>query len=199
MSLRSIDRWDHYVQSPPALFGLSRWWNIDGKIEIFCLLLNVTHLKGLMSVKTSLSPVTTKCSSNYPPTSTGPGSTGSVTLTRINKLLIAGFTYAVVLYGWICSYDEVQIVIFFTNETRKTGKSGLTFLPVPLCWIRSCCHLHCGLHDLNDVQLLHAKYEMKFWIHRRRICRSISGTHGPPAVFVSVWIFFSGLVTCNRR
>lgn len=37
---------------PPALFGLSRWWNIDGKIEIFCLLLSVAHLKGLMCVKT---------------------------------------------------------------------------------------------------------------------------------------------------
>lgn len=34
-SLRSMDRWDHYVQKPLALFGLSRWWNIDGKIEIF--------------------------------------------------------------------------------------------------------------------------------------------------------------------
>lgn len=47
---------------PPALFGLSRWWNIDGKIEIFCLLLNVARLKGLMCVKIFLSPVTTKCS-----------------------------------------------------------------------------------------------------------------------------------------
>lgn len=36
---------------PPALFGLSRWWNIDGKIEIFCLLLSVARLKGLMCVK----------------------------------------------------------------------------------------------------------------------------------------------------
>lgn len=59
--------------------------------------------------------------------STGPGSTGSVMLTRINKLLIAGFTYVVVLYCWICIYDEVYVDIFFPNETRKTGISGLTF------------------------------------------------------------------------
>lgn len=48
---------------PLALFGLSWRWNIDGKIEIFCLLLNVAHLKGLMCVRTFLSLVTAKCSS----------------------------------------------------------------------------------------------------------------------------------------
>lgn len=48
---------------PLALFVLSWWWNIDRKIEIFCLLLNLGRLKGLMSMRTSLSPVTAKCNS----------------------------------------------------------------------------------------------------------------------------------------
>lgn len=98
MSLRSMDRWDHYVQKPPALFGLSRWWNIDGKIEIFCLLLSIAHLKGLMRVKTF--PVSCYVSQQHPLTSTGAESRGSVELKRIDELLKGGFSYTPVVAGF---------------------------------------------------------------------------------------------------
>lgn len=72
---------------PPALFGLSRWWNIDGKIEIFCLLLSVARLKGLMCVKTfPVSCYSKNVAQQCPLTSTGAESKGSVELMRINKL-----------------------------------------------------------------------------------------------------------------
>lgn len=72
---------------PPALFGLSRWWNIDGKIEIFCLLLSVARLKGLMCVKTfPVSSYNQNAAAQRAPTSTGAESKGSVGRTRIDKL-----------------------------------------------------------------------------------------------------------------
>lgn len=75
-------------KSPVALFGLSRWWNIDGKIEIFCLVLNVVWLKGLMRARAFPSPVTAKkCVSNCPPAST------RLEQSRINSLLLSVFIH----------------------------------------------------------------------------------------------------------